>query len=227
VAFLDSDDLWLKGKLDVQMKRMVEEGYPVSYTDEIWIRNGRRVNPGKRHRKYSGYIFERCLPLCIISPSSVVIRRDVFSDVGLFDENLPVCEDYDMWLRITWKYPVLFIDRPLILKRGGHADQLSRRYEALDRFRIESLFKVIECLPLSPQQTLHALSELERKCAIYARGAEKRGRREEVQSLRSRFLRLVRLLREKGLPLSPPEEGERPRSIGSVYAHGDQGKAKE
>ncbi len=126
IAFLDVDDLWKKGKLTKQLESMIENQIDISYTDEIWIRNGERLNQKDRHRKYSGFIFERCLPLCIISPSSVVIKRKVFDRVGLFDETLPVCEDYDMWLRITSSYPVLFIDMPFIIKRGGHKDQLSR-----------------------------------------------------------------------------------------------------
>lgn len=227
IAFLDSDDLWLNGKLEVQMKEMLEADCQVSYTDEIWVRNGKRVNPGKRHRKYSGYIFERCLPLCIISPSSVVIRRDIFSDVGLFDETLPVCEDYDMWLRITWKYPVLFINKPLILKRGGHADQLSKRYEAMDRFRIQSLFKVLENLPLSSDQTLKALTELERKCAIYIKGAQKRGKIDEISVLRSRLLDLKESLRRRGLLLDPPEERQRRCGIDEIYASADEEEAEE
>ncbi|OPY79208.1 MAG: putative glycosyltransferase EpsJ [Syntrophorhabdus sp. PtaU1.Bin153] len=112
LAFLDVDDLWKKRKLSEQMGRMTEGASPVSYTDEIWIRNGKWLNQRQRHKKYSGYIFEQCLPLCIISPSSVVVKREIFDDVGLFDESLPVCEDYDMWLRIASKYPVLFVDKP-------------------------------------------------------------------------------------------------------------------
>ena len=106
VAFLDVDDLWLKGKLASQIALMERVGYDISYTDEIWIRNGKRINQKLRHRKYSGWIFEHCLPLCIISPSSVVIRREVFEVAGLFDEGLAVCEDYDMWLRISYRVSV-------------------------------------------------------------------------------------------------------------------------
>ncbi len=145
----------------------------ISYTDEIWIRNGERLNQKDRHRKYSGFIFERCLPLCIISPSSVVIKRKVFDRVGLFDETLPVCEDYDMWPRITSSYPVLFIDMPFIIKRGGHKDQLSRAYEAIDRFRIQSLAKIIQGDILNREMRNAALNELRKKCRIYAMGAKK------------------------------------------------------
>lgn len=179
IAFLDSDDLWQKGKLAEQVWRMTEAHAHVSYTDEIWIRNGKRLNQKNRHRKYSGFIFEKCLPLCIISPSSVMISRSVFDEIGVFDEKLPVCEDYDMWLRITARYPVLFIPKPLIIKRGGHPDQLSRAYEGMDSFRIQSLAKILQSNALNVEMRLAALRQLREKTRIYAAGAKKRGRFQE------------------------------------------------
>jgi len=166
------------------MEAMEQQGFLVSYTDEIWIRNGKHLNQGKRHRKYSGSIFEHCIPLCIISPSSVVIHREVFQRIGCFDEHLPVCEDYDMWLRISSQYPILFIDRALITKKGGHEDQLSRRYEAMDRFRVEALLKVFKCNP-SEKIRLMAAEELSRKCAVLSQGARKRGKLEEAEYYQS------------------------------------------
>ncbi|MGD0230638.1 MAG: glycosyltransferase family A protein [Syntrophorhabdales bacterium] len=181
LAFLDVDDLWKREKLSIQMAAMEAGGYGISYTDEIWLRNGRRLNQKMRHCKYSGFIYDRCLPLCIISPSSAVFKREVFNEVGFFDESLPVCEDYDMWLRICSRYPVLFIPRPLIVKRGGHADQLSRRYDVMDRFRIRSLVKMLESEALSEALRGATVAELRRKCAIVARGAGKRGKPEEAR----------------------------------------------
>ena len=181
LAFLDVDDLWKKDKLSVQMAAMEAGDYRISYTDEIWLRNGRRLNQKKKHRKYSGYIYEHCLPLCIISPSSAVIKREIFENVGLFDESLPVCEDYDMWLRVACRYPVLFIPSPLIIKRGGHADQLSRSYEAMDKYRIRSLVKILESNALKDDLRQRTLIELRQKCVIVAQGAEKRGRPEEAR----------------------------------------------
>jgi len=181
IAFLDVDDLWMKGKLSLQVKKMEEEGFFIAYTDEIWIRNGKRMNQKLKHRKYSGHIFERCLPLCIISPSSVVIKRAIFDKVGLFDESLPVCEDYDLWLRISARYPVLFIERPLIVKRGGHDDQLSRSYEAMDRYRIQSLLNILNSGILNETQKIKTAEELRTKCRIVANGARKRGRSEEAE----------------------------------------------
>jgi glycosyltransferase involved in cell wall biosynthesis len=184
IAFLDVDDLWMKGKLSAQMEAMEREGWMISYTDEIWVRNGKHLNQKKRHAKHSGRIFEHCLPLCIISPSSVVIAREVFGQVGVFDENLPVCEDYDLWLRISSHYPVLFVDKPFITKRGGHEDQLSRRYEAMDRFRVKALLKALEGA-LPEEYRLKAVEELGRKCAVLAHGARKRGKLEEAEYYQS------------------------------------------
>jgi len=181
ISFLDVDDLWQKNKLSLQMECMESESASISYTNEVWIRNGRRLNQRLRHRKYTGFIFEYCLPLCIISPSSVVIRREIFHTVGLFDESLPVCEDYDMWLRISAQFPILFIDKPLIIKRGGHEDQLSKRYEAMDKYRIQSLVKLLKTGSLDENQRNKTIMELEKKCMIYAHGARKRGKVEEAE----------------------------------------------
>ncbi len=115
----------------------------ICQTEEIWIRNGRRVNPLKKHQKFSGDIFAPSLRLCLVSPSAVMIKRDLFDQVGCFDETLPACEDYDLWLRISAQFPIFLIDQPLVVKRGGHPDQLSRTTPALDRFRIQALVKIL------------------------------------------------------------------------------------
>ena len=144
IAFLDSDDLWKGDKIRVQMSLMnTIPRAKMCYTDEIWIRQGVLVNPKKRHQKYSGWIFARVLPLCLISLSSALFRKEAFEKVGLFDEGFPVCEDYDFGIRLTFRYPVYFLTRPLIVKRGGHEDQLSQRYWGMDRFRIKALEKAL------------------------------------------------------------------------------------
>ncbi len=181
IAFLDVDDRWKKKKLSTQLDAMERTGMLLSYTDEIWFRNGKRLNQKLRHRKYSGMIFEQCLPLCIISPSSALIHRSIFDTVGTFDESMPVCEDYDMWLRITSRYPVLFVEKPLIVKQGGHADQLSRAYDGMDRFRIESIARILGSGVLDPVYAEKAVGELTKKCRIYAGGALKRGKKEEAE----------------------------------------------
>ncbi len=180
LAFLDSDDLWEPEKLEIQVKCMEENPqFPLCYTDEIWIRKGIRVNPKKRHGKYSGWIFEKCLPLCIISPSSALMKRALFEETGGFDETLPVCEDYDFWLRVTCRYPVLFIDQKLIIKKGGHGDQLSIRSWGNDRYRIMALEKLLSSQNLKAEEKRMAAEELVRKSYILSRGFYKRGKGEE------------------------------------------------
>jgi glycosyltransferase involved in cell wall biosynthesis len=180
IAFLDSDDLWLPEKLEQQVTIMDQHPeLQLCHTEEIWIRRGLRVNPKKKHKKYSGYIFQYCLPLCVISPSSVLIRRTLFDKVGYFDEHLPACEDYDLWLRITKEYPVHFIEKPLLIKRGGYPDQLSQKYWGIDRFRIQALEKLLQAGDLSHEQRTQTLQELWRKCQIVAKGCLKRQKFEE------------------------------------------------
>jgi glycosyltransferase involved in cell wall biosynthesis len=185
IAFLDSDDLWLPEKLEQQVAIMEHHSdLQLCHTEEIWIRRGVRVNPKKKHKKYSGYIFPYCLPLCVISPSSVMIRRTLFAKVGYFDEHLPACEDYDLWLRITKDYPVYFIETPVLIKRGGHPDQLSRKYWGIDRFRIQALEKLLQAGNLTAEQRAQTLQELRRKCQIVADGCLKRQKREEGERYR-------------------------------------------
>jgi glycosyltransferase involved in cell wall biosynthesis len=180
IAFLDSDDLWLPGKLSTQVKFFEENAAAViNQTQEIWVRNGVRVNPRKRHHKFSGMIFERSLALCLVSPSAVMIKKSLFDAVGVFDEDLPACEDYDLWLRISCRYPVHLIDIPLIIKRGGHDDQLSKA-AGLDKYRIQSLLKIIDSDLLTPQQYKAAVITLKEKSEVYAGGCRKRGREEEA-----------------------------------------------
>ncbi len=182
MAFLDSDDLWLPQKLSTQVRFFAEHPEAmICQTEERWIRNGVRVNPKKRHLKFSGMIFERSLALCLVSPSAVMIKKSLFDSVGLFDENLPACEDYDLWLRVSCRYPVHLIDLELIIKRGGHEDQLSRA-AGLDKYRIQALLKLLEDNCLTPQQKQVVMITLKEKCDIYAGGCQKRGRLEEAQT---------------------------------------------
>ena len=183
-AFLDSDDEWLPGKLQAQVEWLEQNSaYRIVQTQEIWIRNGRRVNPMKKHRKYGGFIFAKCLPLCIVSPSAVMIHRSLFDDIGMFDESLPACEDYDLWLRIAARFPIGLIEKPYLIKYGGHADQTSRKYPAMDRFRIQSLMKILKSGILNPEQSAAARKTLEEKSKIFIQGSLKRNKDREARKL--------------------------------------------
>ena len=181
VALLDSDDEWLPDKLAQQISALKNQShYKICHTEEIWIRNEVRVNLNKQYQKKGGWIFNDCLPLCAISPSTVLIHRSIFEEVGLFDTELPVCEDYDLWLRITAKYPVLLIADPQIKKYGGHADQLSQQLWGMDRFRIRALKKIIATGNLSSEHQQAATEMLIKKARIYLIGVNKRGKVDEA-----------------------------------------------
>jgi glycosyltransferase involved in cell wall biosynthesis len=201
IAFLDSDDLWLPEKLSRQTRFFKHRPEAlICQTEEIWIRNGRRVNPKKRHQKLSGDIFVPSLELCLVSPSAVMLRRALFDEIGLFDEALPACEDYDLWLRISSRHPVHLIDIPLIIKQGGHHDQLSRA-PGLDRHRVAALKKLIDTGSLNEFQVKKAVDMLQAKCAVYAAGCRKRGKRSEAR----KFEQLVEDYRPRAIyPNMPP-----------------------
>lgn len=181
LAFLDSDDEWLPEKLARQKAALAANPeFKVCHTEENWIRNGTRIAVPKKYAKTGGWIFSHCLPLCAVSPSTVLIHRSVFTDVGLFDTQLAACEDYDLWLRITAIYPVLLIDQAQINKHGGHADQLSCAYWGMDRFRISALQKIIDAGQLSKQNRQAAVNMLVKKATIYLNGVKKRGKTDEA-----------------------------------------------
>ena len=140
VCFLDSDDEWKKNKLSEQMLAIKKNtNYSFCHSNEEWIKNGKKINQKKKHKKYGGDIFKECLDMCRISPSSVMINKSVFDDIGFFNEDLVVCEDYELWLRICAHYKVLFVDEPLIIKYGGHEGQLSNSIESIEYYRIKAL----------------------------------------------------------------------------------------
>jgi glycosyltransferase involved in cell wall biosynthesis len=188
IAFLDSDDAWLPEKLERQLSALANEPeLRLSHTDEIWIRNGKRVNQPKGYAKSGGRIYLRCLPLCCICPSSVLLRRDLFDVIGGFDETLAVCEDYDLWLRITAREPVHYLDQALVRKYGGHEDQLSTTVWGLDRYRIRALEKILSEKTLSPKDQFLTKETLIKKLRILISGARKRGNQEVVAEYEPRL----------------------------------------
>ena len=188
IAFLDSDDEWHPKKLELQVKELKKNpSYFICHTNEKWIKNGKHLNQKNKHQKYGGWIFDKCLSLCCVSPSSIIIHNSVFKNCGIFDENFPVCEDYELWLRISSKYKFLYLQDKLITKYGGHSDQLSTKYWGMDRFRIEALYKLIDVGKLSFENLKIAKKMLNHKTKIYTDGALKRGKMDEAQNYLNRL----------------------------------------
>lgn len=194
IAFLDSDDCWLDEKLAVQVSFFHEkQDALICQTEETWIRNGIRVNPRNKHEKPSGDIFFKSLKLCLVSPSAVMLRKELFSELGLFDEDLIACEDYDLWLRISAHYPVHLILDPLVVKRGGHTDQLSRTVPSLDKYRVWAMLKLLVYGSLNQEQVNASLEEITIKANIYGKGCLKRGKTDEGNE----FLNIAQLCASK------------------------------
>ena len=189
IALLDSDDAWHPRKLEIQTSMLDSalKEYNLIHTDEVWFRNNKHINQMKKHKKQGGYIFERCLSLCCISPSSVLFKKNILDKVGLFDESLPVCEDYDMWLKICSSEEVLFAQDKLTYKYGGHKDQLSKSYWGMDRFRIKSIENIIKNFDLTYKQKKQAKKELIKKLKIIINGAFKRNNLSIVNEFSTKF----------------------------------------
>jgi glycosyltransferase involved in cell wall biosynthesis len=182
IAFLDSDDLWAPTKLERQLAFMrANPDCAISQTDEIWIRNGRRVNPGMRHRKRAGDIFIDSLRTCLISMSATMMRTDLFRLLGGFDEIMMAAEDYDLWLRILIDHEAGLLNEPLVTRRGGHPDQTSATTPAIDRFRILALAKLLADDRLSPMRRAAVVEVLAEKSRIYAGGLTRRGRIDQAR----------------------------------------------
>jgi GT2 family glycosyltransferase len=194
IALLDSDDQWEPEKLACQAAFFsTHPGALICQTQEIWIRKGKRVNPMQKHKKPSGMIFAPSLHRCLVSPSAVMMKKEVFDLKGMFNEDFVVCEDYDLWLRISTDIPVYLIDKPLTVKYGGHDDQLSRSHSQ-DRYRIASLLHLVQSDALDLEQKAAATAVLQEKCLIYGNGCKKRGKTAEART----YLALYRRLSETG-----------------------------
>ena len=180
ICFLDSDDLLVPEKIQLQKQVLDESGCLVSHTGERWLRRGKHLNQKLKHQPPDGYIFPECLPMCVVGMSTVMVRREIFDIYGLFNESLPCCEDYDFWLRVSTGEKFKLVPKPLTVKNGGRDDQLSVIHRVgMDRFRIRSLVNLLENISLTHEQFSMALRELKCKCDIYGNGCIKHGRTDE------------------------------------------------
>ena len=172
IAFLDSDDEWKSHKLEKQVQA-IHKNKPLVHCNELWIKKGQVLNQKKKHKKRGGRIFRFCVDLCCISPSATLIKRSVFKELGLFREDFPVCEDYEFWLRLTSRYEVTFLNEVLLIKHGGHNDQLSTRFFAMDYWRIKALTNFLGSKNLTKQEQIKVKETLLKKIQLVLKGCLK------------------------------------------------------
>ncbi len=110
-----------------------------------------------------------------------MLRAAVLDAIGGFDTDLAACEDYDLWLRLASRYRVDCLPEKLIVKTGGHDDQLSQKFRGMDRFRVYALEKILKEDHLSPQQRTGVLEALAEKCSILHTGYRNRGKMAEAR----------------------------------------------
>lgn len=199
LAFLDSDDEWLPAKLERQLEYWSQNPHvSLVYSSEIWIRGGRRVNPPKRYGGLSGRILIPSMRACVISPSTAMMKREIFEELGGFDESYPVCEDYDLWLRLCSRHEVGWIPEPLVTRHGGRPDQLSESTPAMDYWRVKAMAHLNETASLSADEHAVLEEEIVRRGRVLLKGYRSRGNRgrfDEVISLIQTVAPAFRILR--------------------------------
>ncbi len=188
VSFLDSDDEWHPKKLEKQINLIkTNSKCKFIHSNEIWYRNGKNLNQLKKHKKKGGNIFKNCLKMCCISPSSVIINKNLFSNYGLFDESFQVCEDYEMWLRMSAKEEIFFLEDKLLIKHGGHKDQLSKKFWGMDRFRVYAIEKNLLKNNFSKDQNGLAIFYLLQKLRVIINGAKKRNNIKTYEEFKKKY----------------------------------------
>ena len=201
VAFLDSDDHWHKQKLEKQYQYLASNPeYHISHTREKWLRRGLHLNQKKKHIPRDGDIFDHCLQLCAVGMSTVMMKKALFDEVGVFDESLRCCEDYDLWLRISCRKPFLLVDKALTIKEGGRQDQVSSKYRlGMDEMRIYSLRKLIDADILDSQRHFLALKEFINKVTIFGNGCLKHDKKVLGES----YLKLIPVYQQMAIEKFP------------------------
>ncbi len=206
IAFLDSDDTWEPTKLEKQVEFLQSRSdLSLCHTDENWIRNQNPVKPPAYLNKSDVDIFSKSLIRCIICPSSVVMQKSVFTELGKFREDLPVCEDYDLWLRTIIGYKIGYLPLKLVTKYGGHQDQLSIQYWGMDRFRVQSLETLLKNSALQDDKRIKIIETIIQKLSLLAQGFAKHKKNDESKTFLKKQLHYKKLLENtlaQSLPLT-------------------------
>lgn len=184
ISFLDSDDLWAPEKLAAQLRFLARRPHlDACHTGERWLKHGRELSQPRRLAPRSGAFLYDAFETCLISCSSILLRRSLLETLGGFDETFPVCEDFELWLRLLARTPVGLVPEPLTIKRSGDWAQLSQSRHSMDAWRIRAILKFAAATPLDGRALAAARNSVERKLRILQQGADKRRTTEPVERL--------------------------------------------
>ena len=164
IAFLDSDDEFHPEKLQKQVAfHQANSDILMSYTAERWIRDDKEVKVPKKYQKIGKDIFAENVEYCNIAPSTVMLHKKVIQSVGMFDETLWACEDYELWLWILIHFEAGLINEKLIIKHAGHENQLGFS-KGLETLRINALEKlIIRCNDVAKRTLMQKTLEKKQK----------------------------------------------------------------
>ena len=117
IAFQDSDDEWMPDKLEKQMQvfNSADKEIGVVYCGFFYVRdNSRQYMPTRAVKKKEGNIYEQLLSENFVSTQTLLIKREVFDKVGVFDGNLPRYHDWELAIRMAEEYAFGFVNEPLV-----------------------------------------------------------------------------------------------------------------
>jgi len=133
IAFQDSDDEWFPNKLEKQMKIFKKESpnLGIVYTGFYRIKDSeKKYIPSHEIVKKEGRIYEELLKGNFITTQSILVRKECFKKVGIFDENLPRLQDWELVMRLSKYYDFKCIDEPLLISYYT-TDSISANHKAL------------------------------------------------------------------------------------------------
>jgi len=184
IGFLDCDDIYLPAKVERCVRYLEEHpDYGFVHTAAYFINDdgdavSKYSHPQSRH---TGRIYKRLLNRNFICNSTVIVRRDCFVKVGGFDESVFTPADWDMWLRLSEKYPLGYVNQPLTRYRVSG----SYIFNNLDLAEKEELQIINKAFRRSPGIKKHIRSRI--LSNIYRRFAMNYFLNNEIDKTRQRF----------------------------------------
>lgn len=141
VSFLDDDDEWMPTKIEEQLKGFIDDDVALAYSQLIVIYDEDHEECLGTAREANGYVFEKLLKRNVIGPTSnPLIKKECIEAVGGFDVMMESCQDYDLWLRLAMRYPVRYVDAPLLRHHFHAGERISKSNEK----RIKGIERILE-----------------------------------------------------------------------------------